>query len=72
LAASKFVVGCVVMLSCCLPRLRLFRSINQHPTLYEVVTGKHRAVGKENNKRKRPEAVRLSRPGSGCSGRLLP
>ncbi|KAK9901574.1 hypothetical protein WJX75_002674 [Coccomyxa subellipsoidea] len=34
-------------------RLRLFRSMNQHPTLYEIVTGKHRPGGKEGNKRKR-------------------
>ena len=43
-----------------LGRLRLFRSINQHPTLYEIVTGKHRAGGKDGNKRKRVEMVRLS------------
>lgn len=40
-------------------RLRLFRSINQHPTLYEIVTGKHRPGGKEGNKRKRVDMVCL-------------
>ena len=42
-----------------LDRLRLFRSMNQHPTLYEIVTGKHRPGGKEGNKRKRVDMVRL-------------
>lgn len=39
--------------------MRLFRSINQHPTLYEIVTGKSRAGAKEGNKRKRVDMVGL-------------
>jgi hypothetical protein len=39
-------------------RLRLFKSINQYPTLYEVVTGKQKMNGREYKPgRKRPEPV---------------
>ncbi|CAK0764550.1 hypothetical protein CVIRNUC_003169 [Coccomyxa viridis] len=37
-------------------RLRLFKSINQYPTLYEVVTGKHKTNGRDFKPgRRRPE-----------------
>lgn len=43
----------------CRRRMQLFRSINQHPTLYEVVTGKHRApAAQPASRRKRVELVR--------------
>ena len=39
-------------------RLRLFKSINQYPTLYEVVTGKQKMNGRDFKPgRKRPETV---------------
>ena len=57
---TKLLVWTRVLLLC---RLRLFRSINQHPTLYEVVTGKHRmSAAQPASRRKRAEQVRAPSP----------